>query len=56
MFKHMKTNGYNLEGLNLKDAGKNRLLITIFATAYILAVMEGYRRRRQASLRALGQL
>ncbi len=50
MFKHMKTNGYNLEDLNLKDAGKNRLLMGIFATAYILAVMEGYRRRRQISV------
>ena len=50
MFKHMKTNGYNLEDLNLKDSGKNLLLMAIVATAYILAVMEGYKRRKQIPL------
>jgi hypothetical protein len=47
MFRHMKTNGYNLEDLNLKDSGKNLLLMALLATAYILAVMEGYKRRNQ---------
>jgi hypothetical protein len=47
MFRHMKTNGYNLEDLNLKDSGKNLLMMALLATAYILAVMEGYKRRKQ---------
>ena len=47
MFKHMKTNGYNLEDLNLKDTAKNLLLMAIVAMSYTLAVMEGYKRRKQ---------
>lgn len=45
LFRHLKTNGYNLEDLNLKDPGKNRLMLTIVTTAYILAIREGWRRR-----------
>ena len=47
LFRHLKTNGYNLEDLNLKDAGKNQLMMAIVTTAYILAAREGWRRRRQ---------
>lgn len=50
MFKHMKTNGYNLEEHNLKDTGKNLLLMAIVATAYILAVMQGHKRRKQIAI------
>lgn len=41
LFLHLKTNGYNLEDLNLKDQGKNKLLLALFALAYSLAVREG---------------
>jgi hypothetical protein len=47
LFFHLKTNGYNLEDLNLKDPGKNRLMMAIVTSAYILAVREGWKRRRQ---------
>lgn len=44
LFRHLKTNGYNLEDLNLKDQGKNLLMLTIVASAYILAIREGLKR------------
>ena len=47
LFKHLKTNGYNLEDLNLKDAGKNMLMMAIVVTAYTLAIQEGWKRRKQ---------
>jgi hypothetical protein len=47
LFRHLKTNGYNLEDLNLKDAGKNLLMMALVATAYILAIGEGWKRRNQ---------
>ena len=47
LFKHLKTNGYNLEDLNLKDPGKNRLMLAIVAAAYILAIREGLRRKER---------
>ena len=47
LFKHLKTNGYNLEDLNLKDPGKNSLMLAIVAAAYILAIREGWKRRKQ---------
>ena len=45
LFLHLKTNGYNLEGLNLKNAGKNKLLLALFAMTYSLAIREGWKRR-----------
>ena len=45
LFKHLKTNGYNLEDLNLKDTGKTLLMFTIVATAYVLAIREGICRK-----------
>jgi hypothetical protein len=47
LFKHLKTNGYNLEDLNLKDPQKNLLMLAIVTTAYILAIREGWRRRKK---------
>lgn len=45
LFKHLKMNGYNLEDLNLKDAGKNLLMLAIVTASYILAILEGWQRR-----------
>ena len=45
LFRHLKTNGYNLEDLNLKDPKKNQLIMAIVTTAYILAIREGWKRR-----------
>lgn len=46
LFKHLKTNGYHLEDLNLKDKDKSLLLMAIVATAYILAIREGQKRQK----------
>jgi hypothetical protein len=47
LFRHMKTNGYNLEDLNLKDPKKNLLMMAIVTTAYILAIREGLKRKNR---------
>lgn len=41
LFKHLKTNGYNFEDLNLKDPNKNMLMMAIVTIAYTLAFREG---------------
>lgn len=46
LFRHLKTNGYNLEDLNLKDPNKNLLMMAIVTTAYILAIREGWKRKK----------
>lgn len=51
LFKHLKTNGYNLEDIHLKHAGKTRLMLAIVVTAYILAVKEGWKRKNQIPLK-----
>lgn len=51
LFKHLKTNGYNLEDLNLKDKGKNLLMMAIVTTAYILALREGWKRQKEIPLK-----
>ncbi len=43
LFKHLKTNGYNLEDLNLKNASKNLLMMAIVTIAYTLAIQEGWK-------------
>lgn len=45
LFRHLKTNGYNLEDLNLKNPNKNLLMMAIATTAYTLAFREGWKRR-----------
>lgn len=47
LFKHLKTNGYNLEDLNLKGPDKNLLMMAIVTLAYTLAIREGWPRRKQ---------
>ena len=47
LFKHLKTNGYNLEDLNLKDPNKNMLMMAIVTIAYTLAIREGRKHRNQ---------
>lgn len=51
LFKHLKTNGYNLEDLNLKHPGKTRLMLAVVVTAYILAVKEGWKRKNPIPLK-----
>jgi transposase len=40
-FKHLKTNGFNLEDCNLKSDVKIELLMTIVVVAYVIAIREG---------------
>lgn len=40
-FKHMKSNGFQLEALNLKGKSRNKLLMSIAVFAYALAIHEG---------------
>jgi hypothetical protein len=47
LVQHLKTNGYNLEDLNLKDPNKSLLMLAIVTTAHILAIREGWRRRKR---------
>lgn len=47
LFRHLKTNGYNLEDLNLKDLNINLLMMAIVITAYILAIREGLKRKNR---------
>jgi len=40
-FKHLKTNGFNIEDINLKIDEKIELMMGILAMVYIMAVKEG---------------
>jgi hypothetical protein len=40
-FKHLKTNGFNLENANLKDDLKIELLMAVVVFAYVVAIKEG---------------
>ncbi|MCY7358069.1 MAG: transposase [Rudanella sp.] len=39
LFKHLKTNGYNLEDLRLTELSKIRLLVSLVVLAYIIAIL-----------------
>jgi hypothetical protein len=41
MFKNLKTNGFNLEDLGLKNPQKARLMLAIVIATYILCIVEG---------------
>ena len=47
LFFHLKSNRYNLKDLNLRNPGKSRLLLALFALAYTLAVREGLKRQNR---------
>jgi transposase len=40
-FKHLKTNGFNLESLNLKNDKKIILMVAVVVLTYALAIKEG---------------
>jgi hypothetical protein len=48
MFKHLKSNGFDLEALNLKSSRKIRLMMALVVLAYTLSVvygLKGYKRK-----------
>lgn len=51
LFKHLKSNGYNLEELNLKALNKTLLMMAIVVTAYILAIGEGLKRQKTINMK-----
>jgi Transposase DDE domain len=52
-FKHLKTNGFNLEEMSLTDLKKIRLMITLVIVAYILAVREGIIQEKTKKVRII---
>ena len=40
-FKHLKSNGFNVEAMNFKDDRKIELMMGIVVTAYAIAIREG---------------
>jgi transposase len=52
LFKHLKTNGYNLEDLPLKDTHKIRLMVSLVILAYILVICQGFEARKKKPMKA----
>lgn len=46
-FKHLKSNGFNLEDLALKDTDKIRLLVAIVILAYVICIYEAFKSRKE---------
>ena len=41
-FKHLKTNGFDLEAMNVKGKAKRNLMMAVVVFLYVIAVQEGY--------------
>jgi hypothetical protein len=41
-FKHLKTNGFDLEAMNFKDKLKRELMMAVVVFLYVLAIQEGF--------------
>lgn len=52
MFKHLKTNGFNLEDLGPSQVPKIHLMMSLVASAYILAVLMGLKNIAQRKKRS----
>lgn len=52
-FKHLKTNGFDLEDMSWRKLGKIRLCLSLVITAYILALREGYLAEEKAKKRQI---
>lgn len=46
VFKHLKTNGYNLEDVRVTDLNKIRLLLAMLVLAYIFAILTAINERK----------
>ena len=47
LFKHLKTNGYNLEALRMTNLDKIRLLLSMVTLAYIIAILTALDERKK---------
>lgn len=50
-FKHMKSNGFQLEALNLKGKSRTKLLMAIAVFAYALSIHEGLKTYRKVPIK-----
>lgn len=57
-FKHLKSNGFNLEQINLRTPARCRLLMAITVFAYVLSIHEGLKDYKKVSMKiyAEGQI
>jgi hypothetical protein len=53
LFKHLKTNGYNLEDLRMTNLDKIRLLIAILVLAYVMAILTAIQERKKKPVRQI---
>jgi hypothetical protein len=47
LFRHLKSNAYHLEDLNIREEGKNLLLFALATTADVLAIRLGLKRQQK---------
>ena len=47
LFKHLKTNGYNLEALRMTNLCKIRLMFSMVVLAYIMSILTALDERKQ---------
>ena len=50
-FRHLKTNGFNLEDMNLKKDNKIMLMVAVVIVTYALAIKEGVLKYLQKQIR-----
>lgn len=50
-FKQLKSNGFNLEAMNVKGKAKQNLLLSIVVFTYVLSVLEGLKDYKTVSLK-----
>lgn len=50
-FKHLKSNGVNLEAMNVQGREKRYLMMAIAVLVYILAIREGMIKERRSGIR-----
>lgn len=50
-FKHMKTNGFSLEAMNLGTESRCQLLMAIVVFAYVLSIKEGLKKYRKVRMK-----
>ena len=46
-FRHMKSNGFDLESINLEDKNRTRLLIALLVLAYTISILEGLKQYKK---------
>lgn len=51
LFKHLKTNGYNLEDLRMINLDKIRLLLSVVSLAYIIAILIAFKNRKKVPVK-----